>query len=60
MAGVFAKSLKEQLDVDKENLPSESEDKDSYEFNELEVLCAKIAGLCHDLGISTNSCKNNG
>lgn len=39
------------MDVDRSYLSEGSKEKDDYEFDEKEVLCTKIAGLCHDLGI---------
>ena len=42
LAGEFAKMLKEHID----DIPSV----ENYRFETEEVLCAKIAGLCHDLG----------
>ena len=50
LAGVFAESLRNQI----ERLNKDSDDylpKDAYSFSKEEVLCAEIAGLCHDLGI---------
>lgn len=45
----FAQSLQQQLKKDRERAPED--DKTMYEFDDKEVLCAEIAGLCHDLGI---------
>ena len=50
MAGIFARSLKQQLDIDKER--AKEKDREMYEFHKDEILCAEIAGLCHDLGIN--------
>jgi HD superfamily phosphohydrolase YqeK len=36
---------------DRERAPED--DKSMYEFDDKEVLCAEIAGLCHDLGKSS-------
>jgi dGTP triphosphohydrolase len=47
----FAQSLQQQLKKDRERAPGD--DKSMYEFDDKEVLCAEIAGLCHDLGISS-------
>ena len=46
LAGEFARHLQKQL---KEDLPVGEEN--LWKFTEQEVLCAEIAGLCHDLGI---------
>ena len=48
LAGEFAKHLKAQIKVD---TPSGEEAK--WKFSDQEVLCAEIAGLCHDLGTYT-------
>ena len=45
----FAQSLQQQLKKDRARAPED--DKIMYEFDDKEVLCAEIAGLCHDLGI---------
>ena len=54
VAGQFARSLKTQLDIDRdEKLDDEPEEnliKKMYKFKREEVICAEIAGLCHDLG----------
>ena len=50
LAGDYARSLKQQIDEDKERVPSIDTNKE-YHFDDEEVLCAEIAGLCHDLGI---------
>ena len=52
MARRFARSLKQQLDKDRSK--AKEEHKSMYRFDEEEVLCAEIAGLCHDLGIHNN------
>ena len=44
----FARSLKQQLEKDREK--AKEDNKLMYEFDDKEVLCAEIAGLCHDLG----------
>ena len=46
LAGEFARHLQKQL---KEDLPVGEEN--LWKFTDQEVLCAEIAGLCHDLGI---------
>ena len=51
MARIFAESLKKQLEKDKAKAKIDVEDKEFYKFTEEEVLCAEIAGLCHDLGL---------
>ena len=48
----FAQSLQQQLKKDRER--AKEDDKSMYEFDDKEVLCAEIAGLCHDLGIILN------
>ena len=50
IAGLFAHSLKEHLDEDKESAKNEHI-KAMYKFEKEEILCAELAGLCHDLGI---------
>ena len=47
----FAQSLKQQLEKDSKK--ATEEDKSTYEFDDKEILCAEIAGLCHDLGTVT-------
>lgn len=47
LAGEFAKHLQEQMKIDKCAGAGEEE---LWKFTEQEVLCAEIAGLCHDLG----------
>lgn len=49
VARKFAQSLKQQLEKDREK--AKEDNKSMYEFDDKEVLCAEIAGLCHDLGI---------
>ena len=49
VAGRFARSLQQQLQKDKEK--AKEDYKSMYRFDDEEVLCAEIAGLCHDLGI---------
>lgn len=44
----FARSLQQQLKKDRER--AKKDDESMYEFDDKEVLCAEIAGLCHDLG----------
>ena len=46
LAKVFAESLRDQFLKDY----ADSDDK-VYKFKPKEVLCAQLAGLCHDLGI---------
>ena len=43
LAGEMVEMLKRQLDREKKN-------SDIVPINEKDVLCVKIAGLCHDLG----------
>ena len=51
LAGVFARSLKEKLEKDAQIIPiHETQERKQYRFEEEEVLCVQIAGLCHDLG----------
>ena len=51
LAGVFAKSLKEKLEKDAQIIPiHETQERKQYRFEDKEVLCVQIAGLCHDLG----------
>ena len=52
MAGMFAHSLKKQLEKDKKDKKDciSKKCEGMYTFTEEEVLCAIIAGLCHDLG----------
>ena len=51
LAGVFAKSLKDKLERDVEVIPDDDiQERKLYTFDNHEVLCVKIAGLCHDLG----------
>lgn len=51
MAGVFAKSLKDKLERDLEVISGDDIQKRRlYAFDDHEILCVKIAGLCHDLG----------
>ena len=45
LAGEFANHLQKQLAVD---VPEGEES--LWTFSDKEVLCAEIAGLCHDLG----------
>lgn len=49
LAGEFAKLLMEHIDKDRSNNNIPGDERD-YQFKPEEVLCAKIAGLCHDLG----------
>lgn len=58
LAGVFAKSLKEKIDKDAEKLllKQRVQDAKHYEFDEREVLCVQLAGLCHDLGNIIGTC----
>ena len=52
LAGVFAKSLKEKLTKDAELISiSDTEERKLYSFEDEEIMCVQIAGLCHDLGI---------
>lgn len=54
LAGEFARSLKRQLEEDKLKLKEkDNEIKEMYRFDDKEVLCVELAGLCHDLGIIT-------
>ena len=48
LAGVFARHLQQQLKMD---TPDTEEEKLLWKFTDKEVLCAELAGLCHDLGI---------
>ena len=48
VAGKFARSLRQQLIVDSKR--AEEKHKHMYKFDDKEVICAEIAGLCHDLG----------
>ena len=48
LAGEFAKHLQAQMKSDKCAAAGEEE---LWKFTEQEVLCAEIAGLCHDLGM---------
>ena len=48
LAGEFAKHLQAQMKIDKCAAAGEEE---LWKFTEQEVLCAEIAGLCHDLGM---------
>ena len=53
LAKVFAESLREQFLKDycsDTTKPSDPAEKQVYKFEPKEVLCAQIAGLCHDLG----------
>ena len=50
LAGEFAKHLQAQMKIDKCAGAGEEEQL-LWKFTEQEVLCAEIAGLCHDLGI---------
>ena len=45
LAGEFAKHLQAQMKVD-----TPAGEEELWKFSEQEVLCAEIAGLCHDLG----------
>ena len=47
LAGEFAKHLQAQMKID---APAEEENY-AWKFSDQEVLCAEIAGLCHDLGM---------
>ena len=49
MARKFARSLQQQLKVDKRR--ESEEHQHMYKFDDEEVVCAEIAGLCHDLGV---------
>ena len=51
LAGEFAKHLQAQMKIDKCAGAGEEE---LWKFTEQEVLCAEIAGLCHDLGMIHN------
>ena len=53
LAGVYAQSLKHQIEEDRKIVS----DKELYHFDDEEVLCAGIAGLCHDLGTTCNNKK---
>ena len=53
LSGVFAKHLQKQLKVD-----TPAGEEELWKFTDQEVLCAEIAGLCHDLGTYSMSCKN--
>ena len=46
LAGEFAKHLQAQVKID-----APAGDRELWKFSNQEVLCAQIAGLCHDLGI---------
>ena len=48
LAGEFAKSLKEKIEKDKKNAQADIME---WEFKDEEIICAQVAGLCHDLGI---------
>ena len=53
LAGEFAKLLMKHIDEDRSNFNGNIpgvENAEDYHFKPEEVLCAKIAGLCHDLG----------
>ena len=45
LTGVFAKHLQQQLKMD-----TPVGEEELWKFTDKEVLCAEIAGLCHDLG----------
>jgi HD superfamily phosphohydrolase len=47
LAGEFAKHLQAQMKID----TCAGADEGLWKFTEQEVLCAEIAGLCHDLGV---------
>lgn len=44
LAGEFLKTLRENHEKDEKPLPEECM------INDKDILCAEIAGLCHDLG----------
>ena len=46
LAGEFARHLQAQMRID-----APAAEQDLWKFSDQEVLCAEIAGLCHDLGI---------
>ena len=46
--------MQKQLERDRGSPDLEEADKNLYKFDEEEILCAEIAGLCHDLG--NNQC----
>ena len=48
LAKVFAESLRDQFLKDYD---TSDPDEQVYKFDRKEVLCAQIAGLCHDLGM---------
>jgi len=51
LAGVFARSLKQKLEKDAESIPlDKTRERMQYRFEDEEILCVQIAGLCHDLG----------
>ena len=55
VAGKFARSLKQQLEKDSyKDSEIKEEHRDMYKFDNKEVVCAEIAGLCHDLGVYFN------
>ena len=54
MAGMFARSLQQQLNKDKDR--DSEKHKHMYKFDDKEVVCAEIAGLCHDLGVHLFCC----
>lgn len=49
LAGEFARSLKANIEADRPEPATEDENK-LWKFSDEEVICAEIAGLCHDLG----------
>ena len=51
LAGVFARHLQEQLQKDSTVVQADPNWKDIWVFDDKEVLCVQLAGLCHDLGI---------
>ena len=60
LAGVFARSLKAKLEKDAETIPIKKiQERKQYSFEDEEVLCVQIAGLCHDLGILLLICHAN-
>ena len=49
LAGEFARSLKEKIEDVRKTAPDK--EKDWWSFDDKEVICAQVAGLCHDLGL---------